>query len=525
MFSKGRIFNKEATEVCLLLPMTLCNQLQESMIRKDISLVGQDLSKYGDEIENDRSLRSRNLRSSINLTRGTRICNSDHNFYASAPRSKFGEEDGNQIELKKVIKAFKSGNNDEIISLCSALSQTVEINKTVVSMAHTEQFYEAFEEVLNNNDDKDVVQALLSLSVSLFPYFGEYQDRFCDLLLFSLTEYLTVNNPILPDVVNLIGIFSSHSSYARDALLCSGVCTGLIELAKQNRGSRVADICCEALKSIFSNPEPVSDIETFKDIAPNVFDLLDGQSIEATRSIISCFTAMANHIPSVVLVFFSLGLYNSISDFLRNEKLLDVALRLIGNLVNCETDQITYLLDNGVFDILNGLLDTKYSSDVMWIYSNSIKPMPELAVRFLDSSFLERIYSIFEGGSCECKIEASYLLETIMMFSPKEKWNIFMNDRFFSCLSESLGSCNYLVVQRCCEVISTLYHYAVHNNNLQQLSSLVRENDITIRLNDAIESLDTNVDGEFDIDNRPTSVREGCIYILNQLEDCLKSNI
>jgi hypothetical protein len=464
----------------------------ESCDTEKIGRGGRDLSNYSDELIVLRKSRTLNLRRSINLCHN-RTCNCNGKFYVSPKRSNALSTGSEELSIEYIVQTLDvstSGQSKQgaISMLCGTIVEAAEKSvKIITQIMQSAAVQEAFVNYLEEGPQQSTCDVLNALSV-VFKFAGQTMEDFIDIglssqLMFLLSEE---NEEILASTINLIGEISNQSTYARDAVICLGMHTMLIELASKVRGNPLACTICEALHSIFANPSPI-DSEIIRDSVEPIFRLLEGQTEDTINSIIAVLVVMSSKQPSIVFALSNLGLYDIICDLVTNPKLTQEALRLLCNLCVAQPPQIKILLDHGLLDILMGLSSTPYAGDVFWVLSNLLESMPEVVFSTFENGLLEAALTAAEDAPFEIKREAAFLISTIIVYGGNEKIEEFFIDRVFCVISDILGCGVPNVVIRCFDALVSFLSYAQTSGKMKELIQLFTDNDIEDRLRDLDE--------------------------------------
>lgn len=440
---------------------------------------GFDLTHYNEELNETRQIRSLNLRRSFNLSK-SRACKIDGKFYVTPKRSNVFEID--QFSIEDLLQKLKSESETEIVSACQTIEQVSSCQaKTAETILQNTQIQETFVDLLQEGS-KSYTNYLLSCIIETFKYCASNEEScesfidagLCSSLMMILSEENTVT---IEATARLIGKVSYESAYARDACVCLGIHTMLIEICGKCKGSDIAHVFCEALHFIFGNPEPM-DAEVIKDSTTPIVNLLDGQKDDATMYILEVLSDISSKQPSVIFTYYNLGLYSHICELISNPALTGAALGLVGNMSVAQPAQIRELVNNNLIQILMELTTTEFAGDVFWILSNILESFPEIILSNLDSGILDTAVLTAEDSSFDAKREASFFISTLVVFGGNEQVGALFNEDIFSVLSDVLGCGINGIVLRCTDALITFILYAQREGKMDDLKQMSNESGI-----------------------------------------------
>ena len=325
---------------------------------------------------------------------------------------------------------------------------------------------------------------LLSFVQSTFPLCANSDEDFIDSGLICALSFLLTeeNSETIDETVKTIGILAQNSCYARDACICIGIHTLLIEMCDKIRGTDLATQICCSLHSIFGNYEEI-DSEIIRDVTAPVAGLIEGQTEETIQYIIAILADLSSQLPSVVFTLYNLGLYDGICDFLQNETLAVPSLSLVGNMAVAQPPQIRTLLDHNLIAILIELAKNEsYASDVFWVFSNLVESVPQIAIEAFDESFLDAVLSAAEEASFDAKRECAFFLGTIIVFCGLDKISHLYDIRVISLFSDVLGCGVSSISLRIIEALIAFLVLSQRANKNEEYIQMLIDNDIEDRL-------------------------------------------
>lgn len=438
------------------------------------SISGGDLSSYAEELAEFRRNRSIDLRRSMNLCK-TRVCKPKSRFYVAPKKSNTLIDACLTFTVESVVSALTSGVDASIVSICQDLCESApKCPKIVQNMITISDVQEAFVAALDS--ETSAVGTVLNTIAQIFKLAGETQEAFVDGgLTCSLMNLLSQEDPAtISEAINLIGVLSEESSYARDSIICLGIHTILVETAGNHKQTDLATLACESVHKIFSNPDPIES-EIVKEAIPSIIEIIEGQSDETMSFILQILVDISSKHPSSVFIYYNLGLYDQIVGFIQNQALTKEALKLAGNMAVAQPLQIICLLDNGLLAALEQLSVSDYLADVFWVYSNLLESYPEGIFELIDEKFINFALDAAEDSPYEVKQEASFFIATMVVFSGNPRASLFFNERVFSVLADVIGCGVNTVALRCLDAFNTFLGYANLNEKQDELLGLVHE--------------------------------------------------
>ena len=447
---------------------------------------GMDLSRYAQQLSGIRQTRALNMRRSINLVKN-RICPSPNKFYVTPKRSNvLPSEQAQEFTVENCLENFDSSDSSKIVNFANRVCENVEqFQRQIQAIIQCQQVQEVVSGLLQNGSQNYTV-TLLSFVQSCFPLVSQGDEDFIDSgLICALADLLSEeNSETIEETVKTIGVISQNSCYARDACICVGIHTMLIELCEKVRGTNLATQICSALHDIFGNPEAI-DSEIIRDATPPIVGLIEGQTDETIQYILAILADLSSKLPSVVFTLFNLGMYEVICDYLQNPALTTPSLALVGNMAVAQPTQIRTLLDHGLISILVELAKNEsYASDVFWVFSNLVESLPQIAFETFDEPFLDAVLSAAEEASFDAKRECAFFLATIIVFCGLDKVTHLYDQRVISLFSEVLGCGVQCISLRIIEALIAFLIFAQRENQRDEYIQMLVDNDIEDRLKD-----------------------------------------
>lgn len=465
--------------------------------------LGADLSEYRDQLAKERSARTLNLRrtnrptiagflnkKSIGSASNSKLIDTS-NYPFLDPYYAFGQ-------LKKSDpKTLPSFLN----SLYVCLQQTPRLAN---SLLKEEELPAAFNSALMNDLNEDLIIILLRTICLVFKNSSEEQQiKYIDEgLCMCLFDYLSSQSlPLLDVSLTLVDTISEASGYARDSVLCLGLHSFVIDIAKAELSEQITIKACEALNKVFSNNQSI-DTNTLTSCIQPVSTLLYLNNVQAVYIVLSCFISMTNKMPALVFNMFDLDLFPLIVGFLNNQELIGVALPLIGNMSVGHLTHIKTLLECNLFDLLMQLIDTEFTADVYWVLSNILESVPHLVFGLFQHTFVQQTVEISLSSSFEVKKEAAFFIATLLLFTESEDLQYFENEELIDLLIEMLGCSSNLIVLRCLDALIRLTY--IFENDGNELLSILQSRDL--------EQILTNL-----ISQKSVIIKDRADFLLNRV--------
>jgi hypothetical protein len=320
----------------------------------------------------------------------------------------------------------------------------------------------SFQEVLVNSVTSGVIPSIEAFTV-IFPLFPDVHESLVDLgLCLPFWDLKWIPSPeALSSVLSLLACIAEASAYARDAILCLGVHTALIETALSAASENLIVSAVRALHKVFSNRAPI-DTSTVTAAVEPMSQLLSLSSPDAVFIAIQCFQRMTTKTPAVVFTMYDLGLFPTVVGMLSNSSLVRAALPLVGNLALGEAAHVETLLQCDLIGVLRGLVRAGvYPADVLWALSNLVESVPRLASAFADPEFVAALTATSAAAVYDVKKETGFLIATLIVVADETGIATFATPEVFELMEEMLECSVALIVVRC---IDALLRLARHGN-------------------------------------------------------------
>ena len=425
---------------------------------------GLDLSAYRQQLENDRNSRSLVYRRSNRPTIAgflskTGSLNNRNSALISQqypllnPTVSVPILEGNDISK---INEFCSN----VIACHNAGSK-----RSLNELSNSEPLVIAMIGALSNSFPKTLLISLMSVIAILFPLNSELYETYVDNdLLFTLLSFLSEITPeelstslesqnLVGGAIELIGVLSDSSLYARNSVLCLGLHLILIDIAKSEVTQPLTYASCHCLQRVFGRPEKI-DSEVTQSLIQPLSTLLSISNHSAICAILTSFYSLTSKCPSLIFDFYEgeEPYSDIIVHMLTEEDLAQAALPLIGSLCNAHAPQVQRMLSLGLFDILMQLIQTNLIADVFWVLTNLIEAIPSVMIQMITPNFIDSAISTASESSFDVKKEIIYFLCTLVLFLKPEDLTIFTQPHVIDSLVDMLGCGVGMIVLRCLDV-------------------------------------------------------------------------
>ncbi|KAH0786324.1 hypothetical protein GPJ56_009710 [Histomonas meleagridis] len=413
-----------------------------------------------------------------------------------------------RIDTQNAINILSSHDSNAIDNLAKSLI-TLSSQKPcpLCQILKNEEFLHALSNSLTYDFlSADDLSLLIGALASIFPFCGNLQeDIINDGICIYLSNFIESDNvKILESCLYLIRSISSSSNYARDAILCMGLYSQLISIAKRQISEPMTIAACECLRIIFSFDDDADSQILTSCISP-IIELLQIPLKPAIIQVIECLVEITNKVPSLVFVFFDLGIVGNIISLLDDPDIQGPALKLAGNMSVSQPQQIKEMLSYGLLDKLSKLFHTKYVSDTLWIISNLLESVPDSIAPIFNSNFVQQLIGLSNDCTFEIKKEISFLLATLIVFSSDEITFKMITPEVVGILVEMLGCGCINITMRCLDAIVDFIRVIISVQKFDLFDVFIEEG-----LRDRLEDLE---------DTSNENIAERANYITSQLNN------
>lgn len=406
-------------------------------------------------------------------------------------------------DSKKIVQL-----SDEITKCCSASKEY--FDEITSSLEAVKSFTNAFV----SEESPDVMKSMILALSSMFPLLSSKimcAVIDCDIANKLYDQFNPITQTIIPSI-NLIITISKYCSYGRNSFLAMGIHELLIQTAMETSELCLTIRCCEALQSIFENPEKV-DYDHVENYIGALVKLLSIQDDDARVAILRTLCAIANQMPSMVNHFIEEGAHILVLRFLQSAELQSSSLCLVSKL--CYTNEhlkIQEMVDNGLVEILFELIMTEHAASVLHVFSRICTKIPDKVIPALPSDFINQLVEICNTSSFAVMKEATYLLTILInREGPNEIVDCFMFTEIIEILVDMLSSSQDDIILPCLNAIDKILKAAKITSKVNILMPMLNETDIEI----ALSNLEQNVNSISTIGVKATKITE----MLNSFDD------
>lgn len=435
--------------------------LDDSESFSSISGSGADLSRYQEQLARERNSRTLNLRHMNRISIAGMLQNTGHQSVGTR-----GLIDGNQypfLDSAKFIEAIKSNVISQVTKYTQNMASVAASSPKKLNTLINQEFIEFIIEAFTNHESDAMLIQIINILEAIFPHCGSFQEQISLGIIFSFYDLFESTSPdVILSVIGLISCMSNYSSIARDSFLSFDVYTNLIAIAKEQATPELTRAACNALYSIFSNPEPI-DNENFDTIARSIVELLSIKDKVAITYIIDCLVEMTNKYDQLLVTLFNCGVYPLSVEMLKDEELVGPTLHLVGNLSVGEPQLVNALIESGLLPILNELLRSEYVTDCFWVLSNLLERIPNEIIPLCDSDFVKGVIDIISSSSNEVQKEGSFFLCTLILKMSLDILPQFMNETIIDILVQTINCGMYYFILRCIDALNRLLIYTQNN--------------------------------------------------------------
>lgn len=330
---------------------------------------------------------------------------------------------------------------------------------------------------------------------------------------------------------NLISKLAEPSTYAQDSIISLGIhdlIADIIEGIAQflEKDIKIDSEFCEninellilgscCMASIFENLNGI-DRKSLFDFIPRFVRLLRIRNIKVSYDTVQILLYIVRKIPSTVYMLFEIedgeikqhilqilvGNFESFqmngfvdqSYLEENEDLIEVTLKLLGNLCCSKPSEVISLHSSGLCNILRSLVNSpKLITEVLWVLSNMYEVITDQMIDEISQGFIEEIVEYSKNCNFNCKLETGYFLATIILYSPQSTAESFVVQEIIDIVVEVLGCGQTNIVNRSASAIARLVHFAQISNEFEPLLSFLEASDLKGRLRELLDDDEISV--------------------------------
>ncbi|KAK8881500.1 hypothetical protein M9Y10_004236 [Tritrichomonas musculus] len=476
-----------------------------------------DLDYYREQLALERTARTLTLRRSQRPTLSAFLSKTPASSQAMLKSPLIDSANFPFLDPNYAIKQLSSNNLSTLAEFLNNITACAQQTpRLAYGLARNPDIPTAFINALNSEYPEQIKLMLMRALTVIFPISEDNKNVFIDDgLTFYLFDALSSQSlPLLEAAVMLTDSISESSSYARDSILSFGLLDFLVDIAKSERSESLTIQACEAMNKIFSNKTLIEATILASCVEP-ISKLLSLHSIPAVNIVLLCLLHMTNKSTALVFAIYEQKLFPVIVSMLNNPELTQNALPLIGNISVGNSEQISTLLECGLFPALMHLIDTQYTADVYWVLSNLVESTPHLTVPLFTSDFIEKSVDIATSAAFEVRRESAFFIATLIIFTSIQDLSFFLNDDTLDLICEMLALNNaILIVLRCLDAIIRISGYVI-NNALETVVPILNTL-LSDGLRDKLEGL---------VESDSKVIEERASFILKQLDDLENSSL
>ncbi|OHT06492.1 hypothetical protein TRFO_25531 [Tritrichomonas foetus] len=403
-------------------------------------------------------------------------------------------------------------NNSQLNSVSINNSKNVGIQNSLTLLFESSSFLESLANCLVMSFSQALQVSLLQTISVIFPN-TSLKEEFIDYgICMSLFDFISSDYLMISMAsIQLIDLICEYSSYGRDAIVCLGLHTQMMEIASKETDLNLTNACCVALQKLFCNPDFIDPSALIQCVKP-LSNLLYLNSKVALQAVVECFVEMTNKIPSLVYALFEIDdIVVYLINLLEDDALTESALKLIGNMSMSQPSQINLMLNRGIIQKLLYFIGTSSTraSESFWVLSNMVESVPQMLIPFITQSFLDNVIQTAKDSTIEVKKEAAFFISTVIIYSEDSTVPYFLQYDVVDLLCEMLGCAVTIIVLRCLDTLMILLHFSI-NQAQTVFSSFMIDCDIIDRLSELVEE-------------QTPMVTERAIYLLRQVDQAKQS--
>ena len=397
------------------------------------------------------------------------------------------QEANEKYPLSDVTSLFLRKNADEISKACDELSailkQYEDYQKVLLS---SEEFVSAVIDASDCVKDEKTATSYLTFILTLI---AREDPTFIDAgILFAVRDLL---EPLPRPILTFYNEIPSISVYARNAMICSGILSDVIQHAKKANSLE----CAHVISSMFKISEPVST-DDLEQLIPEIASLLfDLKNVDALYYIAHAIVDFINI--NLVTALFNENVQVFIKDYLEVPQLTRICVVLVGNMAICDTSEIEILIKDEIIDMLIKIAssDSQAAADAYWALSNCLESAPKLLIPIIPLEFLngtvERVNKIEINN---VKKDAIFFLATLILFSPQSKFHIVVSKEILATVLTMLKlEVPENILVRCIDAIGRILFVGITNEKMRYLVKLIIESDELTSNISALQAHPSNV--------------------------------
>ena len=454
---------------------------------------GVDLTEYREQLMKDRNARTLTLRR-MQRPSIAGVLGMPRNVPRKA--SIFDQMTSLAITPDQLCEVLKSQSLQRISDLGETICQFAVTSPQMISQLFKSMKVEkALLECLGASwvDDNGRIN-LMNIIAALFPKCTvELQSAFIDdELISTLMGFLeSSNRALVIGSLKLIGATCRVSDYAGDTVLSFGMHEEIARLAGAG-DIVVSEACCECLNNVFTNKANI-DSDTFPDCIQMMDALLHLPSPKCVASILYALYGLTSHNSALIFDLDKTDLYVTLPKMLEVKELIAPALLLLSNMASGTPSSVRILFENGLFPALMRLMETEYLSYTFKALSSLLESVSSIMLPLLTPEFVGGLINVVKSCPFTVKTEGTFLLSTLINHIDVSRLPAFINSEVVDILTEMLGCGTPDIIIRCLDALIRLSEKTLSDENREKFFSLLRDSEISRRLDDLSEKSDSTM--------------------------------
>ena len=414
---------------------------------------GASMKEYLEEVAKERSSMSLTLR----RTKRPTIAAIRPGYSGSGSRSRSPALEKELCPFLNPIGAIsyiQSNNPEKLAEMALGIESCINTNQRMLdSLISSEEFATEIVSALVSDEISESCKTIIfQIISSMFVAYNITSEYYIDNgLSFNLLELLSSDSMVLvQNSVKLVRQLAGNS-YAKDSFLCLGIHDVLIDIAKQTDDEGLCEECCTAICSIFENIEEI-DSTVLNGALVNLVQLLQLQSPNSVRAVITSLVFITNQQPTLIYTLYDLNVDTIIMTLLQNDVTCGPSLILLENMCCAHTTNLAKLIEHGVFEILQNLLQTEHAGGVFAVLSTLLETLPSVTIPFAMSIY-EGAIELTQTCGFETKKEVTFFVATLILFVSMSDLEQLISEEVLELITEMLGCSINLVIKRCLDAI------------------------------------------------------------------------
>jgi hypothetical protein len=222
---------------------------------------------------------------------------------------------------------------------------------------------------------------------------------------------------------------ATSSEYARNAIVCTGILSELIQFCRTPANEAVQIATTETIYAILSRGEPFP-------VDPNdLSSLLDLLTILHTSSlyfVLLTLSEIARTNTGHSLIWTTKKIHLHLAKLVRIESLQIPCLALLGHLVADDRSQLRLLTECGLVEqtIEIALFNRELTALALWVLSNFVQCAADLVIESFTADFMERTVGLIGNGETGLEKDALVFCAAVVVFCPAKLLPVFISEQW-----------------------------------------------------------------------------------------------